>query len=122
MSVIKVFPLRETVPTTDADSGAGNPARCVARRRFQTPDVYLAVGHIAAFEECPLYLVCDAEPNGVVNGIRVLLASGRHLVLADDPQEGEPGFLELLDRAVRGELVEMPPSRYFRELERKGLI
>jgi hypothetical protein len=121
MGFIKVCPLRETVATTDADFGRANPARCVARRRFQPPGGCLAATHIAAFEAYPLYLVCEAEPNGVVNGIRVLPASGPHRVLADDPEEGEPGFLELLGRAAGG-MVEMPACRYLRELEGKGRI
>ena len=122
MPFIKIHPLQETEAVRDEDFGRGNPARCLARRRFDTRELFLNIDQIAAFEECPLYLICEADPNALVNGIRIRLASGGMLVVPDDPEDDEPGFVEALGRASRGEIVELGYSRHLGELERKKLI
>lgn len=122
MSFIKIHPLQEIEAVRDEHFGMGNPARCLAVRRFDMRELYLNVNQIAAFEECPLYLICEADPNALVNGIRIRLASGGLLVVPDDPEDDEPNFLEALGRASRGEIVELGYSRHLAELERKKLI
>jgi hypothetical protein len=66
--------------------------------------------------------ICEAAPNALVNGIRIRLAGGGLLVVADDPEEDEPGFLTVLEQACRGAIAEVAYSRHLRELERKKLI
>lgn len=122
MPLIRVFPLRETESVRPEDFGHSNPARCRAERRFGAREFWLALGQIAAFEECPLYLVCDDEPNGLVNGIRIRLADGGLLVVADDPEDGALGFAAALEQAAGGRIAEMGYSRYLGELARKKLI
>ena len=122
MSFIKLYPLPEMEAMRDEDFGMGHPARCRALRRFGARELFLNVGRIVAFEECPLYLVSEADPNALVNGIRLRLADGSQWVVADDPEEGEPGFLELLARACGGEIVELGFSSHLRGLERQQLI
>jgi hypothetical protein len=122
MPFIKLYPLRETEAVRDEDLGRGHPARCPAERRFGAREYYLNVDRIAAFEECPLYLVCAAETDALVNGVRLRLADGATLVVADDPEEGEPGFLAALAQANREGFAEMGYSAYLSEIERRGLI
>ena len=122
MPFIRLFPLQETEAVRPEDFGRGNPARCRAERRFSAREFCLALSQIAAFEECPLYLVCDAEPNGLVNGIRLRLVDGSMLVVPDDPEDDEPGFAAALEQAAGGRIAEMGYSRYLAELERKKLI
>ena len=126
MPFIKLYPLQETEAVRDEDFGRGNPARCLAVRRFDAREYYLNIQHIAAFEECPLYLICEAETDALVNGVRIRLAdgclNGGMIVVPDDPAENEPGFVEALQQAGRGEVAELGFSRYLRELEAKGLI
>lgn len=122
MPFIKIHPLQESEAVRDEDFGRGHPARCPAERRFGAREYYLNVDRIVAFEECPLYLICAAETDALVNGMRVRLAGGGTLVLADDPEEGEPGFLAALQQAGREGIAEMGYSAYLRDLERKGLI
>jgi len=106
----------------DEDFGKGQPARCQALRQFDAKELFLNVAHIVAFEECPLYLVSEADPNALVNGFRLRLVDGSRWVVADDPREGEEGFLELLARACAGEIVELGYASHLIELERKKLI
>lgn len=122
MPFIRIFPLQETEARRPEDFGLGHPARCRAERRFGAREFWLAIGQIAAWEECPLYLICDAEPNGLVNGIRIRLADGGMLVVPDDPEDGEPGFAAALELAAGGRIAELGYSRYLAELERKKLI
>lgn len=122
MPFIRLFPLQETEAVRPEDFGRGNPARCRAERRFAAREICLNLNQIAAYEECPLYLVCEAEPNGLVNGVRIRLADGGMLVLADDPEEGELGFATALEQAAGGQIAEMSYSRYLAELARKKLI
>mgnify|MGYP005835342995 CR=1 FL=1 len=122
MPFIKLWPLDESEHVREEDFGLGHPARCQAQRRFAARELYLNIQQIAAFEECPLYLSCTAEPNALVNGIRIRLVSGETLVVADDPEEDEPGFIAALQRAAHGEVAEPGYSRYLRELERQGLV
>ena len=122
MPFIKIHPLQETEAVRPEDFGRGNPARCIAQRRFNAPEIVLNIALILAYEECPLYLICDAEPNGLVNGVRMRLADGAMLVVADDPEDGEPGFAAALEQAAGGRIAELGYSRYLRELERKKLI
>lgn len=121
MGFIKIYPLQEQEDNR-AHFGRSNPARCQAISSFSASEFFLNSDEIAAFEECPLYLSCAAEPNALVNGLRVRLKSGDWLILADDPDEDGETFLELLARALQGEIVEMPFSRYLRELTRQKLI
>lgn len=122
MPFIRIFPLQETEAVRPEDFGRGNPARCRAERRFGAREFYLAVSQIVAWEECPLYLVCDAEPNGLVNGIRLRLADGGMLVVPDDPEDDELGFIAALEQAAGGRVAELGYSRYLAELARKKLI
>lgn len=122
MPFIKLWPLQESDRVEEEAFGRGHPARCQAQRQFALREFYLNIQQIAAFEECPLYLSCAAEPNALVNGIRIRLVSGETLVVADDPDEDEPGFVAALQLAERGEVAEMGYSRYLLELERQGLI
>lgn len=122
MPFIGIFPLQETEAVRPEDFGRGNPARCQALRRFDARELWLALGQIVAYEECPLYLICAAEPNGLVNGIRLRLADGSMLVVPDDPEEGELGFAAALEQAASGRIAEMGYSRYLLELTRKKLI
>jgi hypothetical protein len=89
-------------------------ARCPATRRFNAREFWLKLDQIAAYEECPLYLVCDAEPNGLVDGSL--------LVVADDPEDDALGFAAALEQAAGGHIAEMGYSRYLGELARKKLI
>jgi hypothetical protein len=122
MPFLRIFPLQETEAVRPEDFGRGNPARCRAERRFGAREFWLALGQIVAFEECPLYLVCDAEPNGLVNGVRIRLADGGMLVVADDPEDDELGFVAALEQAASGRIAEMGYSRYLGELTRDKLI
>jgi hypothetical protein len=122
MPFIRLFPLQETVALRPEDFGQGNPARCRAEGRFNARELWLNLGQIAAYEECPLYLVCDAEPNGLVNGIRIRLVDGSMLVVADDPEDGALGFAAALEQAAGGRIAETGYSRYLGELARKKLI
>ncbi len=119
MPFIKLCPLHETEAVRPEDFGHGNPARCIAERRFSAPEIFLNIAHIVAYEECPLYLICDAEPNGLVNGVRLRLADGAMLVVPDDPEDDEPGFAAALEQAAGGRIAELGYSRYLAELERK---
>lgn len=76
MPFIRIFPLQEAEAVRAEGFGLGNPARCHAARRFGAREFWLAISQIVAYEECPLYLICDAEPNGLVNGVRIRLADG----------------------------------------------
>lgn len=122
MPFIRLFPLQETEAVRPEDFGRGNPARCRAERRFDVRELCLNLSQIAAYEECPLYLVCEAEPNGLVNGVRIRLVDGGMLVVADDPEEGELGFAAALEQAASGRIAEMGYSRYLSELTRRKLI
>lgn len=122
MPFIRIFPLQETEAVRPQDFGHANPARCRAERRFGAREFWLALSQIAAYEECPLYLVCEAEPNALVNGIRIRLADGGMLVLADDPEDDELGFAAALEQAASGRIAEMGYSRYLGELAQKKLI
>jgi len=122
MPFIRLFPLHETATIRPEDFGLGNPARCRAERRFGAREFWLGISQIVAYEECPLYLICDAEPNGLVNGVRIRLADGGTLVVADDPEDDELGFAAALEQAAGGRVAEMGYSRYLGELTRKKLI
>lgn len=121
MGFIKIYPLQEQEDNR-AHFGRGNPARCQAISSHVASEYYLNTDEIAAFEECPLYLSCAAEPNALVNGLRLRLKSGEWILLADDPDEENEVFLELLTRALQGEIVAMPFSRYLRQLTRQKLV
>ena len=122
MPFIRIFPLQTVETIRPEDFGRGSPARCRAERRFDAREFSLALSHIVAYEECPLYLVSEAEPNALVNGIRIRLADGGMLVAADDPEDDELGFAAALEQAASGCIAELGYSRYLAELERKKLI
>ncbi len=122
MPFIRIFPLQETETVRPEDFGRGHPARCQALRRSDAREIWLALGQIVAYEECPLYLICPAEPNALVNGIRMRLTDGGMLVVADDPEDDELGFAAALERAAGGSVAETGYSRYLGELTRKKLI
>lgn len=119
MPFIKLHPLQEIEQQGPEHFGHGHPARCRAVHRFDLPELYLNLAQIAAFEECPLYLITEADPNALVNGIRIRLTSGELLVVADDPEDEALGFVAAVQRASRGEIVELGYSRYLGELERQ---
>ncbi len=118
MSFIKIHPLTAIESLNEDDFGRGHPARCRAERSFGSRELFLNVNQIAAFEECPLYLVSEADPNALVNGIRLRLVSGQVLVVADDPEEGAQGFMEALARACAGQIAAVGYSSHLLELER----
>lgn len=122
MPFIKIYPLTETEPTGEEDFGRGNPARCRAERGLGAREYFLNIAEISMFEECPLYILSQAETDALVNGIRLRLRSGEILVVPDDPEDEAHVFARLLERAARGEVVEMPFSRYLRQLEQERLI
>ena len=122
MPFIRLYPLQEIQPLRPQDFGNGNPARCHAVPRFGARELWLNLHQIVAYEECPLYLVCEAEPNGLVNGIRLRLADGTLLVVADDADDGEPGWVAALEQAASGRVAETAYSRYLGELTRRKLI
>ena len=122
MSFLKIYPLIEIENNSGDNFGRNIPARCMVENSFAAREYYLHVDQIAAFEECPLYLISDVETDALVNGIRVLLRSGEILIVPDDPEEEEATFIDLLERASQGEIVEMAYSRYLRELEDQNLI
>ncbi|ACL74242.1 hypothetical protein [Thioalkalivibrio sulfidiphilus] len=116
MSFIRIFPLQEIEHAADEHFGKSQPARCHATDRFDAREFYLNVDEIAAFEECPLYLISEQETDALVNGIRIRLRSGARFVIPDDPEDEEASFLALLGRALKGEIVEMEFSRYLGSL------
>ena len=122
MPFIRLYPLQETQPLRLEDFGYGNPARCHAMPRFGARELWLNLQHILAYEECPLYLVCAAEPNGLVNGIRLRLTDGTMLVVADDPEDDDLSFASALEQAASGRMAETGYSRYLGELARRKLI
>lgn len=122
MPFIRIFPLQETEAVRPQDFGLGNPARCRAERRFASREFWLNISRIVAYEECPLYLICDAEPNGLVNGVRIRLADDSMVVVPDDPEDDELGFAAALEQAAGGRIAELGYSRYLGELERNQLI
>lgn len=122
MPFIKIHPLQETEAVRPEYFGRGNPARCQAERRSTLREIFLNLNQIAAFEECPLYLSCDADPNALVNGIRLRLVTGEMLIVTDDPEDDAPSFHEALSRASHGEIVELGHARHLRELEQQKLI
>ncbi|HRH80041.1 MAG TPA: hypothetical protein PLW81_03245 [Thiobacillaceae bacterium] len=122
MAFLKLYPLHETEHLGEQDFGRGHPARCIAIRQFDAREFYLNVDRIAAFEACPLYLICDAEPNGLVDGIRLRLVGGEILVVPDDPEDGQSGFVAALAQALREGVAEVGFSAYLRELARLGHI
>lgn len=122
MPFIHLFPLQETEAMRPEDFGRGHPARCRAERRFGARELWLNVAQIAAYEECPLYLVSEAEPNALVNGVRIRLTDGSTLVVPDDPDEDALSFAQALERAAAGNVAELGYSRYLAELERMKRI
>ena len=122
MSFIKIYPLVETDNNGDENFGRSNPARCMVENSISAKEYYLHVNQIVAFEECPLSLICDAETDELINGIRLQLRSGDTIIVPDDPEDEEANFIDLLERASQGEIVEMAYSRYLRELEEQNLI
>lgn len=116
MSFMRIFPFDEITDFDPAELGQGDPARCKAIDEWDAREFYLNVHEIAGFEECPLYLVSPEDPNALVNGIRVVMRSGRGFVLADDPPEPSAAFIALLQRAMSGEVVEMPFPTYLKDL------
>lgn len=120
MGFIKLYPLVEIEPVPASRFGFGEPARCRAEPRFGTREYALHVDRIAAFEECPLYILSRNENNALIDGIRLQLVTGECLIVPDDNQEPGQGFADLLRRACAGEIVEMPYSVYLRQLEREG--
>jgi len=122
MPFMRIFPLAERDSSMPDHLGHGHPARCSAQRPFGADEYYLNINEVASFEECPLYLVSQSEPNALVNGIRLRLHSGEIVVVPDDPEDTQNGFLSVLQRAARGEVVEMEYSRHLRELEKANRL
>ncbi len=122
MSFIKVYPLVETENNGGENFGRSIPARCLVEPSFSAREYYLHVDQIVAFEECQLSLICDAQTDEQISGIRLQLHSGDTIIVPDDPEDEEANFIDLLERASQGEIVEMAYSRYLRELEEQNLI
>jgi hypothetical protein len=120
MSFIRIYPLRENRHMVLEHFGRGDPARCYAHRKFGAEEFYLNVSQIASFESCPLYLISESEPDALVDGVRLHLVSGDFIVVPDDAEEDDNKFVILLERAVRGEVVKMPFSRYLQTLSDEG--
>jgi hypothetical protein len=121
MSFIRIYPFDEVTDFDPANLGQGDPARCQAVDEWDAREFFLNVHEIAGFEECPLYLVSPEDPNALVNGIRVVVRSGRSFLVADDPEDPEDSFLSLVQRSAQGEVTYMPFPRYLKSLKsRKG--
>ena len=114
MSFIRIFPFEEVTDFDPANLGQGDPARCQAVDEWDAREFFLNIQEIAGFEECPLYLVSPEDPNALVNGIRVVVRSGRSFLIADDPEDPEESFVNLVKRSSRGEVTFMPFSRYLK--------
>ena len=122
MPFIRLHPLKEIETIPPEHFGLGHPARCRAERRFGAREICININQIAAYEECPLYLVCEAEPNGLINGVRIRLVDDSFWVVADDPVDEEASFAIALRQAAGGQLAEVGYSRYLTDLERRKLI
>jgi len=122
MPFVRFLPLQETEAMRPEDFGRGNPARCRAERRFGAREIRLNLNQIAAYEECPLYLICDADPNGLVDGVRIRLIDGSLLVVPDDPVEDELGFAAALEQAASGPVPELGYPLLLAMRESKSLI
>ena len=116
MGFIRIYPLKEITELPLEAFGRGEPARCQPEYGMGMADYYLGVQHIVAFEECPLYVVSEADPNALINGVRIRLADNTIVVIPDDAENEAGRFQTLLRRALQGEIVEMEHSTYIAEL------
>ena len=119
MGFIRLFPLEETTPTDPARFGYGDPARAWAIERFAAPEWVVQVDEIRRFEDCPLYLVSDDDPNVLVDGIRMELRAGTWLVVANDAPDASDRFEPQIERAIQGHIATLPFSQYLSERERE---
>lgn len=74
MPFIRIFPLQEIEHAADEHFGKSQPARCHATDRFDALEFYLNVDEIAAFEECPLYLISEQETDALVSCLTNILS------------------------------------------------
>lgn len=118
MGFIRLFPLEEIHPTDPARFGYGDPARARAIERFAAPEWVVQVNEIRRFEDCPLYLVSEDDPNVLVDGVRMELRSGTWLVVANDAPEASDRFEPRIELAMQGHVVVLPFSQYLTERER----
>jgi hypothetical protein len=118
MGFIRLFPLEEIHPTEPARFGYGDPARARAIERFAAPEWVVQVSEIRRFEDCPLYLVSEDDPNVLVDGIRMELRSGTWLVVANDASEASERFETQIEFAMQGRVATLPFSQYLTERER----
>ncbi|MDH5654352.1 MAG: hypothetical protein OEZ34_00455 [Spirochaetia bacterium] len=107
MAFIKIYPLSEIVPSSEDIFGQGEPARCRPRSGLGGAEYYLNLNFIKAFEECPLYLVTEDDPNLLTDGIRILLSDGKILVLQDDSEDPEQKFETILMAAGQDGISKM---------------
>jgi len=118
MGFIRLFPLEEIHSTDPARFGYGDPARVRAIDRFAAPEWVVQVSEIRRFEDCPLYIVSEDDPNVLVDGIRLELRSGRWLVVANDAPEASDRFETLIEFALQGRVATLRFSQYLTERER----
>lgn len=118
MGFIRLFPLEEIHPTDPARFGYGDPARARAIERFAAPEWVVQVNEIRRFEDCPLYLVSEDDPNVLVDGIRMELRAGNWLVVANDAPEASDRFEAQIAFALQGRVATLPFSQYLTERER----
>lgn len=118
MGFIRLFPLEEVHPSEPSRFGYGDPARVRAIERFAAPEWVVQVSEIRRFEDCPLYVVAEDDPNVLVDGIRMELRSGTWLVVADDAPEESDRFEALIEFALQGRVATLPFSQYLTERER----
>ena len=110
MGFIRIYPLKETTQSAPEIFGKGEPARCYPDSGPGAQDYYLNTFAVAAFEEIPLYLVFENDPNNLTDGIRIRLYDNSMLVIPDDAENPENKFVSLLEKAVGGATVEMEKS------------
>ena len=118
MGFIRLFPLEEIHPTDAARFGYGDPARARAIERFAAPEWVVQVSEIRRFEDCPLYLVSEDDPNVLVDGVRMELRAGTWLVVANDAPEASDRFEAQIEFAMQGRVATLPFSQYLTERER----
>jgi hypothetical protein len=119
MGFIRLFPLEEVLPTDPARFGFGDPARVRAIPRFAAPEWVVQIQEIRRFEDCPLYLVADDDPNVLVDGIRIELRAGNRFVVANDAPDAPDRFEAQLEFAMQGRIATLPFSHYLTERERR---
>ena len=101
MGFIKIFPLEQIVAVEFSAFGKGEPARCRPEFGIGKTEFFLNTDFIRSFEECPLYLVTEEDPNLLTDGIRILLSDGTTLIVQNDSSQPDHDFFQNLKQAVQ---------------------